>query len=88
MTTARKDTGTRVGIKEFRDKATQLLARDEPFLIERHGEVIGYYTPLKKKDPQKAREAFEKLNETMDKAAQEAGMTVEELEDLLFGDSL
>ena len=78
----------RVGIKEFRDKATQLLAKDEPFLVERHGRVIGYYTPLARKDPEARRRAFEQLDATMRRAAREAGMTLEEFEDLLTGDLL
>lgn len=76
----------RVGIKEFKDKATQLLASGEPFVVERHGKTVGYYTPLVRKDPQKVREAVDRLNATMERAAREAGMTVEELEDLLLED--
>lgn len=77
---------TRVGVKELRDKATQLLSREEPFVVERHGKVIGYYTPIKQKDKQKAREAIDRLEATMRRAAQEAGLTLEEFEELLVGD--
>ncbi len=77
---------THVGVKEFRDKATQLLAREQPFVIERHGKAIGYYVPIKKKDKRKAREALDRLDETMRRTADEAGMTVAELENLLVGD--
>lgn len=90
-TTARKPKPTapsgsprRVGIKEFKDKATQLLAADEPFVVERHGKAIGYYTPFKRPDPKEIREAADKLNATMEHAAREMGISVDELEDILF----
>ena len=35
----------RGGIREFRDHATQYLARDEILAIERHGGLIGSYVP-------------------------------------------
>ncbi|MFK7603759.1 hypothetical protein ACI3L1_16260 [Deinococcus sp. SM5_A1] len=74
----------RVGIKEFKDKATQLLAADEPFVVERHGKAIGYYTPFKRHDPKEIRAAADKLNATMEHAAREMGISVDELEDILF----
>lgn len=76
----------RVGIKEFKDKATQLLAGGEPLVIERHGKPIGFYTPIKRPDPEKVRKAVERLDATMERAARQAGMTVEELEDVMLQD--
>lgn len=79
---------TRVGVKEFRDKATQLLAQDMPFAVERHGKVIGFYTPLGLSDEQKQRAAVaaEHLENTMQKVAQDMGLSLEALEELLVGD--
>lgn len=77
----------RVGIKEFKDRATQLLAKDEPFLIERHGKPIGFYTPIKAPDPQKVGEAAARLDKTMEGIARRLGISVEKLEDLLFSDA-
>lgn len=74
----------RVGIKEFKDRATQLLAANEPFVVERHGKAIGYYTPLKRPDPKEIREAADRLNATMEHAARAMGISVDELEDILF----
>lgn len=90
-TTARKPKPTapsgsprRVGIKEFKDRATQLLAADEPFVVERHGKPVGFYTPFKRSDPGEVREAAAQLNATMEHAAREMGISVDELEDILF----
>lgn len=79
---------TRVGVKEFRDKATQLLAQDAPFAVERHGKVIGFYTPLAVSPEKKARmdQAITHMNETMSRVADDLGLSLDELEDLLVGD--
>ncbi len=34
-----------VGIREFRDNATKLLAGAEGLRIERHGHLVGYFVP-------------------------------------------
>lgn len=78
----------RVGIKEFRDKATQLLAQDAPFAVERHGKVIGLYTPLTWTPEQQGRvtQAAQRLDTTMAQVAQDLGMSLEALEEVLVGD--
>lgn len=75
----------RVGIKEFKDKATQLLAGGEPFVIERHGKPIGFYTPVAVADSAKVREAQSAFNAKMEDLAHRLGLSVEALEDELFG---
>ena len=39
-----------IGVREFRDQATSLLAAGETLVIERHGEAIGFYVPIQAKD--------------------------------------
>lgn len=92
-TTARKPKPTapsgsprRVGIKEFKDKATQLLAADEPFVVERHGKPIGYYTPLGQRDHAAVQVAVDRLDATMERIAAKRGLSVEQLETLMFTD--
>ncbi len=34
-----------VGVREFRDNATKLLAAGEGLRIERHGHLVGYFVP-------------------------------------------
>ena len=36
----------RVGIREFRDRASQYLASNEVLTVERHGRPIGFYIPV------------------------------------------
>ena len=45
----------RIGVLDFRDHATQYLAGDEVFAVERHGEPIGFYIPT----GQSSKESFE-----------------------------
>lgn len=69
----------RVGIREFKEKATVLLAEAEAMVVERHGTPIGFYIPLPKKDKAKAREAAERLQQTVDKVLEQTGMSEDEL---------
>jgi len=50
-----------VGVREFRDKASHYLSKGEALAIEKHGEVIGYYIPVKRDEVarKKVLEAFE-----------------------------
>ena len=34
-----------VGVREFRDNATKLLAGGEELRVERHGHLVGYFVP-------------------------------------------
>lgn len=37
-----------VGVREFRDNATKLLAAGEGLRIERHGHLVGYFVPAER----------------------------------------
>ena len=52
---------THIGVREFRDKASHYLSKGEALAIEKHGEVIGYYIPIKRDEAarKKVLEAFE-----------------------------
>lgn len=68
-----------VGIREFRDRATQLLASGEPLAIERHGKLVGFYLPVRERDEDEARRALEELRDAVEGFLAESGMTEEEL---------
>ncbi len=69
----------RVGIREFKDKATALIAEEKGLVIERHGKPVGFYIPLVKKDKAQAKEAVEKLERTIEDVLERTGMTRDEL---------
>jgi antitoxin (DNA-binding transcriptional repressor) of toxin-antitoxin stability system len=51
-----------IGVREFRDQASTLLASGETLVIERHGETIGFYVPVVAVDRRRGLEALDRLN--------------------------
>ncbi len=72
-----------VGVREFRDKATTLLAGDERIVVERHGKPIGYYIPVVAESKSEARRKLADLQAVINQALLETGMTQNELADAL-----
>ena len=69
----------RVGVREFRDHATQYLAGDEVLAIERHGQPIGFYVPTGTSRREHYSEALARLEATVRRILDETGMSEEEL---------
>lgn len=69
----------RVGVREFKDKATALIAEEKALVIEKHGKPVGFYIPIPTKDKAEAREAAERLQKTVDQVLSQMGMTEDEL---------
>ena len=63
-----------VGIREFRDKASQYLASTEVVAVKRHGKLIGFYVPVKQSDEAEIEQALQRLSETVDTAKRESGL--------------
>jgi PHD/YefM family antitoxin component YafN of YafNO toxin-antitoxin module len=74
----------KVGIREFRDKlATYLLESDKALAITRHGDIIGYYLPARRKRTQAEKEALEQASARLREAMAAKGVTEEDFtEDL------
>ena len=73
----------KIGIKEFRDNATKLLASGETMLIERHGHPVGYFIPIRTEDRNEAaKAALQRLGAAVGELAAETGLSEEELADL------
>jgi len=68
-----------VGVREFRDRATYYLKRGKPLAIERHGEVIGYFLPVRRKDPEEIRQRLEAFEQALERFLEGAGLSEEEL---------
>jgi hypothetical protein len=71
-----------VGVREFRDHATQYLAGDEPLAIERHGQTIGYYIPVGPTRKERFATALVRLEQLTQQIMDETGLTEEELSHL------
>ena len=67
-----------VGVREFRDRATYYLRRGRPLAIERHGEVIGYFLPVRRKDPEEIRKRLEAFEQALERFLTETELPEEE----------
>ena len=55
-----------IGVREFRDQASSILAGGETLVIERHGEPIGFFVPITAKDRRAGRKALGRLGGLVD----------------------
>ena len=69
----------RVGVRDFRDHATQYLAGDEVLAIERHGQPIGFYIPARTKRPEASVALFERLDRAIERVLAQTGFSEEDL---------
>jgi antitoxin (DNA-binding transcriptional repressor) of toxin-antitoxin stability system len=63
-----------VGIREFRDKASQYLASREAVAVKRHGKIVGFYIPVEQSEEIEIEQALQRLNQTLETAIAESGM--------------
>ena len=75
-----------VGVREFKNQATSLMASGETLVIERHGRPIGFFVPLEAKDRRAGRAALGRLGKVVDEILAKTGMTEDELVDAMGGE--
>ncbi len=68
-----------VGVREFRDRASQFLAGGEVLTIERHGKTIGFYIPVITGPTDESRRALEQLEQAVARVLAGGAITEEEL---------
>lgn len=68
-----------VGVREFRDQASSLLATSETLVIERHGEPIGFYVPVGTVDRTAGRQALTRLGEVVAEVLELTGLSEDDL---------
>jgi antitoxin (DNA-binding transcriptional repressor) of toxin-antitoxin stability system len=68
-----------IGVREFRDQATSILAAGETLVIERHGEPIGFFVPITAKDRRAGRKALGRLAGLVDDLGNRTGLDEDEL---------
>jgi antitoxin (DNA-binding transcriptional repressor) of toxin-antitoxin stability system len=78
-----------MGVREFREKATQLLAGRQSVIVTKHGEPSGIFIPLPRKSPDLSglKIAISKLEATFAQL-EEQGLSREEIENLLSNDEM
>lgn len=70
------------GAQEFRERAARYFAGKDMVAIEQDGKVVGYYIPRPKRDEEAVRRAIAELQEAVEKAMAETGLSEDELADL------
>ncbi len=68
-----------IGVREFRDQATTLLASGETLAIERHGEPVGFFVPIAATDRRAGLEALGRLGQSVAHVLDLAGIDEDEL---------
>jgi hypothetical protein len=72
----------RVPVSELQQHAIEYLSGDEAIAIEHEGKILGYFHPSNKTKQARVEQAVKRLQEVMDKALAETGMTEDEFVDL------
>lgn len=69
-----------VGVREFKNKATSLIAEGENLVIEKHGKPVGFYLPIKVKDRSgpEIKASVERLDALMADILARTGMSEDE----------
>lgn len=75
-----------VGVKEFKNKATQYLRAGKPIAVKRHDKLIGFYIPVKQRDEEAIEKARERADQAIKRVLEESGLTEDELVELMTRD--
>jgi antitoxin (DNA-binding transcriptional repressor) of toxin-antitoxin stability system len=51
----------KMGIKEFRERLSEIVRKGDPVVVTHHGKVVGTFAPLRPKDPERVRRAAESI---------------------------
>jgi antitoxin (DNA-binding transcriptional repressor) of toxin-antitoxin stability system len=51
----------KMGIKEFRERLSEVVQSGHGVVVTNHGKVVGIFTPLRPKDPKRVRQAAESI---------------------------
>ena len=70
-----------VGVREFRDRATSLMGKGEPLVIERHGKPIGFFVPVTAKDRKAGRKVLGRLGAAVEALLDTAAASEDDLAD-------
>lgn len=69
-----------VGVREFRDHVSEYLTGGEPLAVRKHGRLLGFYLPARRKsDAEELQAAVRDLGESLAELRRETGLSEEEL---------
>jgi antitoxin (DNA-binding transcriptional repressor) of toxin-antitoxin stability system len=69
-----------VGVREFRDHVSEYLSGGEPLAVRKHGRLLGFYLPARRKsDAEELQAAVRDLGESLAELRRATGLSEEEL---------
>lgn len=68
-----------VGIREFRENITQLIDKEKPLAITRHGQTVGYYIPAQRSITEADKLALKAATERLHELLEAQGLDPEDL---------
>jgi hypothetical protein len=68
-----------IGIREFRDHATQYLASQDVLAVKRHNQIIGFYVPAHSTQAREIGAALSRLERSLEQLFSESGLDEESL---------
>ena len=72
-----------MGVREYRASIPQVIRAGKPIIIERHGQPVGIYTPLKQRNHEREQQLLSELQESLSRLRAETGLNEEELAQLI-----
>lgn len=74
---------TRMGVREYRQELSKVVYAEKPVVIERHGEAVGLYIPIKRRNRERQEALLKELNDALAAMRESSGLTEEELAQLI-----
>lgn len=75
-----------VGRREFRDHASSYLSAGEALVVRKHGKVVGFYLPVKRRSgEEELRSGLREPSESLEELKRDTGLSEEELVRELVG---
>ena len=68
-----------VGVREFREKLSELLLSSEPIAVQKHGLTVGFYIPTHQGASTADKEALKRASERLQELMEAQGLDVEDL---------
>lgn len=74
---------TRMGVRQYRQDIPRVIREGQPIVIERHGQPVGIYIPIKQRDREKESRLMAELADSLKELREETGLSEEELAQLI-----
>lgn len=74
---------TRMGVRQYRQDIPRVIREGQPIVIERHGQPVGLYIPIKQRNHDKEARLMQELADSLKELWEASGLSEEELAQLI-----